>query len=101
MPFGLLVRTGGGALESGRYWQPVVSCHSDFFCQLFNLVLVTEKLSGLTLGGIFFLTPLFGVLFGVWLLGEQLEHSFIMGAILVMLGVVMVSAQGWFKRRVA
>lgn len=53
------------------------------------------------LGVFSFLTPLFGVLFGVWLLGEQLEHSFIMGAILVMLGVVMVSAQGWFKRRVA
>src|SRR5690554_5055814 len=58
IPFGLLVRAGGGALESGRDWQSVVSRHPNFFCQLFNLVLVIEKLSGLTLRGIFFFNPI-------------------------------------------
>lgn len=52
-----------------------------------------------SLGVFSFLTPLFGVLFGVWLLNESLSQSFIVGAILVMLGVLMVNAQGWFKNK--
>lgn len=52
-----------------------------------------------SLGVFSFLTPLFGVLFGVWLLNESLGQSFIVGAILVMLGVLMVNAQGWFKNK--
>lgn len=47
--------------------------------------------------GIFsFLTPLFGVLFGVVLLGESLEVHFIMGSSMVLLGLVVVSGYGWF-----
>ncbi|MFZ1342009.1 DMT family transporter [Thiothrix eikelboomii] len=47
--------------------------------------------------GIFsFLTPLFGVLFGVLLLNESLEPHFIAGASLVLLGLVIVSSYGWF-----
>jgi drug/metabolite transporter (DMT)-like permease len=52
--------------------------------------------------GIFsFLTPLFGVLFGVLLLNESLELHFIAGASMVLLGLVVVSGYGWFvgKRR--
>lgn len=52
--------------------------------------------------GIFsFLTPLFGVLFGVLLLNESLEPHFIAGASMVLLGLVVVSGYGWFvgKRR--
>lgn len=50
--------------------------------------------------GIFsFLTPLFGVLFGVILLNESLELHFIMGAGLVLLGLVVVSGYGWFVGR--
>lgn len=52
-----------------------------------------------SLGVFSFLTPLFGVLFGVWLLNESLSQSFMVGAILVMLGVLMVNAQGWFKNK--
>lgn len=47
--------------------------------------------------GIFsFLTPLFGVLFGVVLLNESLELHFIIGAGMVLLGLVVVSGYGWF-----
>ncbi|HMT93231.1 DMT family transporter [uncultured Thiothrix sp.] len=47
--------------------------------------------------GIFsFLTPLFGVLFGVVLLNESLELHFIIGAVMVLLGLVVVSGYGWF-----
>jgi drug/metabolite transporter (DMT)-like permease len=49
------------------------------------------------LGVFSFLTPLFGVAFGVWLLDEPLEPSFLIGAILVCAGIVLVSGYGWIK----
>ncbi len=47
------------------------------------------------LGVFSFLTPLFGMGFGVWLLGEPLESRFVLGAVLVLAGVLLVSSQGW------
>ena len=42
------------------------------------------------------MTPLFGIAFGVWLLDEPLEASFLIGAILVLAGVILVSGDdGW------
>ncbi len=38
-----------------------------------------------------FLTPLFGVAFGVWLLHDTLDQRFIVGSVLVMLGVITVN----------
>ncbi|WP_374434762.1 DMT family transporter [Inhella sp.] len=52
------------------------------------------------LGVFSFLTPLFGVGFGVWLLGEALEPAFLGGAALVLLGITVVSAQPLLMRRV-
>ena len=49
------------------------------------------------LGVFSFLTPLFGVAFGVWLLNEPLEPSFLVGAALVCAGIVLVSGYGWIK----
>lgn len=46
-----------------------------------------------------FVTPLFGVTFGVLLLGEPLSLNFILGAVCVLLGVTMVSAEQWVRRR--
>jgi len=46
------------------------------------------------LGVFSFMTPLFGIAFGVWLLDEPLEASFVMGAIFVLIGVVLVSGHG-------
>lgn len=43
------------------------------------------------LGVFSFMTPLFGVGFGVWLLNEPLEPGFVSGAVLVGLGIVLVS----------
>jgi drug/metabolite transporter (DMT)-like permease len=43
------------------------------------------------LGVFSFMTPLFGVGFGVWLLQEPLEPRFVGGALLVLVGVMMVS----------
>jgi drug/metabolite transporter (DMT)-like permease len=43
------------------------------------------------LGAFTFLTPLFGLLLGVWLLGEALAPSFVAGSLLVLAGVGLVS----------
>lgn len=47
------------------------------------------------LGVFSFMTPLFGMLFGAWLLGESIEAGFLIGAIPVLLGIVLVSAGPW------
>jgi len=49
------------------------------------------------LGVFSFLTPLFGVGFGVWLLGEPLELRFVLGAVGVIAGVILVSSHGWLR----
>ncbi|MBK5000356.1 DMT family transporter [Pseudomonas sp. S31] len=46
-----------------------------------------------------FITPLFGVTFGVVLLGEPLSVNFVVGAVMVLLGVVLVNAEPWVKRQ--
>ena len=51
------------------------------------------------LGVFSFLTPIFGLLFGVLLLNETIEPNFIFGTILVMVGVLVVSMQDWIKRK--
>jgi drug/metabolite transporter (DMT)-like permease len=50
------------------------------------------------LGVFSFMTPLFGIAFGVWLLHEPLEPSFLVGALLVLAGIVLVSGSGWLKQ---
>ncbi len=46
-----------------------------------------------------FMTPLFGVTFGVLLLGEPLTPAFAGGALLVLLGITLVSGAGAWRRR--
>ncbi|AMK32301.1 Permease of the drug/metabolite transporter (DMT) superfamily [Pseudomonas putida] len=46
-----------------------------------------------------FITPLFGVTFGVLLLDEPLSLNFVIGAVMVLLGVVMVSAEAWVRQQ--
>ena len=45
------------------------------------------------LGVFSFLTPLFGVLLGVWLLGEAIEPRFVAGSVLVLAGIGLVNAR--------
>jgi drug/metabolite transporter (DMT)-like permease len=49
------------------------------------------------LGVFSFMTPLFGMAFGVWLLDEPLEASFLAGAALVLAGIALVSGHGWLR----
>ena len=41
-----------------------------------------------------FLTPIFGVVLGIWLLGEPAQPTFLAGSALVLGGIVLVSAHG-------
>ncbi len=50
------------------------------------------------LGVFSFMTPLFGIVLGAWLLNEQIEPSFLTGAALVLAGIVLVSGYGWLKQ---
>lgn len=50
------------------------------------------------LGVLSFMTPLFGVLFGVWLLDEPMEPGFVTGAMLVLAGMTVVGSAGWSGR---
>jgi drug/metabolite transporter (DMT)-like permease len=47
------------------------------------------------LGVFSFLTPLFGIVFGAWLLDEPIELRFLLGAVPVLTGIVLVSGGGW------
>lgn len=47
-----------------------------------------------------FMTPMFGVTFGVLALKEPLSANFIAGAVLVLLGITFVSAEQWIRRKV-
>lgn len=46
------------------------------------------------LGVFSFMTPLFGIALGAWLLDEKIEASFLAGASLVLAGIVLVSGYG-------
>lgn len=48
-----------------------------------------------------FMTPLFGVSFGVLVLDEPLSLNFIIGAMLVLAGITLVSSETWLRRRFA
>jgi drug/metabolite transporter (DMT)-like permease len=47
------------------------------------------------LGVFSFLTPLFGIVLGAWLLSEPIEPGFLMGAVPVLIGIVLVSGGTW------
>lgn len=50
------------------------------------------------LGVLTFMTPVFGVLFGMAILGERLDAGFILGAFLILGGIVLVSASDFLPR---
>jgi drug/metabolite transporter (DMT)-like permease len=50
------------------------------------------------LGVFSFMTPLFGVVLGAWLLHERIEPSFLAGALLVLAGIALVSGYEWISQ---
>lgn len=53
------------------------------------------------LGVFSFLTPLFGIVLGAWLLQERIEPSFLIGALPVLVGIVLVSGHQWLAAMLA
>lgn len=51
------------------------------------------------LGILSFMTPVLGVLLGSWWLDEQIESNFIIGAGLIIAGILLVSSHGWLTQR--
>lgn len=51
------------------------------------------------LGVLTFLTPIFGVILGAWLLHEPIEPGFVIGALIALAGVMIVSGYGWIAGR--
>src|SRR5690606_37665795 len=47
------------------------------------------------LGVFSFMTPLFGIIFVVWLLSEPLDTSFLVAAACVTIGIILVSGHDW------
>jgi len=52
-----------------------------------------------SLGVFTFMTPLFGILLGAWLMNDPLHASFLFGSALVVAGLVLVSGYGWLVQR--
>lgn len=50
------------------------------------------------LGVFSFLTPLFGLVLGAWLLSEPLEPRFLLAALPVLLGIILVSGGDWWRQ---
>lgn len=51
------------------------------------------------LGVFSFLTPVFGMIFGIVFLNEKVELNFVLGTALVMLGVLLVSSAPWLLEK--
>jgi len=78
---------GGATVWAHLAFQGVVVSFASFLAWFWLLT----RYPASQLGAFTFLTPLFGVLFGAVLLGEQLTHAFLAGSLLVLAGVVLVS----------
>jgi drug/metabolite transporter (DMT)-like permease len=70
----------------------------SFFSFLAWFWLLTRYVAS-QLGVFSFFTPLFGVIAGWLLLSEPLDGTFLIGASLVMAGIIVVSAYPWLRRR--
>lgn len=75
-------------------FQGAIICFASFLIWFWLL----KKYMASQLGVFSFMTPLFGILFGVVILSEPLEQSFILGATMVMSGIVLVSGERTIRR---
>lgn len=92
LPVALLSGQWQFDVTSARVWahlgfQALVVSFASFlaWCWLLRRYLASR------LGAFSFLTPLFGVLLGAWLLDERLEPAFMAGSAAVLAGIVLVS----------
>ncbi|MDL2283550.1 DMT family transporter [Oxalobacter sp. OttesenSCG-928-P03] len=70
----------------------------SFFSYLLWFWLLHEYLAS-RLGVLSFMTPLFSIIFGVWLLDEPLESTFLTGAFFVLVGIALVNGYEWIAHK--
>lgn len=70
----------------------------SFVSYLIWFWLLTKYLAA-RLGVLAFMAPLFGVLAGAWLLQERLAPTFLVGAALALVGLVIVNSKSWRRPR--
>lgn len=76
-------------LLSSLAFQTVVVCFASFLAWFALLrTYLASRLSALS-----FMTPMFGVLFGVSVLHERLDLGFLVGALMILAGIALVNAQ--------
>lgn len=102
--FVMLLATAVAAGQTGVHWTPLVGASLAFqsvvvsFASFLAWFWLLRRYVAAQLGVFAFMTPLFGVTFGVLLLGEPVERSFAMGAVLVVAGILLVSGSGWLAQ---
>lgn len=69
------------------------------FASLLLWFWLLRQYSASQLGVYTFMTPLFGILFGVLILSEPIEESFIFGATFVMMGIILVNGHEKIKNK--
>jgi drug/metabolite transporter (DMT)-like permease len=84
-----------GALITNLLFQGVVVSFASFLVWLSLL----RRYVASELGVLSFMTPVFGVAFGVFLLKEPVHPAFLAGALLLVTGIVLVSGHPFFKKR--
>lgn len=75
------------ALSASLFYQVVILSYGALLLWFWLL----RKYLASRLGVLSFMTPLFGVVFGVLLLGETVNKSFIIGAVCVIVGILLVN----------
>lgn len=84
---------GSPALWTSLVFQTVFVCFVSFLVWFAML----RRYLAARLGVLSFMTPLFGVVWGVVLLNERLSAAFVAGAALVCIGLVVVNGDAWIK----
>ncbi len=84
---------------SALTFQSVIICFFSFL----GWFALLKKYVASQLGVLTFMTPLFGVILGAWVLHEQISNSFVWGANLVVIGIILVTVKSGgiriFRRR--
>lgn len=85
--------TPSPAIWSSLAFQAVIVCFASYLTWFWLL----KHYLASRLGVFSFLTPLLGVVLGAWLLQEEIEPGFLLGALMVLTGIVLVSGYGWIR----
>ena len=101
--FVLLLAAAAVLGQSGFTLTPMVFASLAFqsvivsFASLLLWFGLLRKYLASRLGVFSFMTPLFGIVLGAWLLDEKIEPAFLIGAAFVLAGIALVSGYGWIK----